>query len=144
MDRRAMILRLIVYNMPSISYHITNSVESWLGERLYKKKQGKSKGFDSCNRPSNLTQIGFKSSICHPCDLEIWWMIIRHVFYTTSSFVYHFLSISEFKLQLQSGKAQSGLNYAIFLAVWLCNLTYDLEKQQGTSFMLLLALCIIS
>ena len=26
-------------------------------------KQGKSKGFDSCDRPSNLTQIGFKSSI---------------------------------------------------------------------------------
>ena len=27
------------------------------------KKQGKSEGFDSCDRPSNLTQIGFKSSI---------------------------------------------------------------------------------
>ena len=26
-------------------------------------KQGKSEGFDSCDRPSNLTQIGFKSSI---------------------------------------------------------------------------------
>ena len=24
-------------------------------------KQGKSEGFDSCDRPSNLTQIGFKS-----------------------------------------------------------------------------------
>ena len=29
-------------------------------------KQGKSEGFDSCNRPSNLTQIGFKSSIFQP------------------------------------------------------------------------------
>ena len=38
------------------------------------KKRGKSEGFDSCDRPSNLTQIGFKSSICRPCDLEIWWM----------------------------------------------------------------------
>ena len=27
------------------------------------KEQGKSEGFDSCDRPSNLTQIGFKSSI---------------------------------------------------------------------------------
>ena len=27
------------------------------------EKQGKSEGFDSCDRPSNLTQIGFKSSI---------------------------------------------------------------------------------
>ena len=26
-------------------------------------KQGKSEGFDSCDPPSNLTQIGFKSSI---------------------------------------------------------------------------------
>ena len=31
-----------------------------------KKKQGKSEGFDSCDRPSNLTQIGFKSSIFQP------------------------------------------------------------------------------
>ena len=29
-------------------------------------KQGKSEGFDSCDRPSNLTQIGFKSSILLP------------------------------------------------------------------------------
>ena len=36
--------------------------------------------------------------------------IIRHVFYTTSNFVYHFISISEFKLELQSGNAQSGSN----------------------------------
>ena len=36
--------------------------------------------------------------------------IIRHVFYTTSSAVYHFISISELKLKLQSGKAQFGSN----------------------------------
>ena len=34
--------------------------------------------------------------------------IIRHVFYTTSSFVYYFISVSEFKLELQSGNTQSG------------------------------------
>ena len=65
---------------------------------VVQKKQGKSEGFDSCNRPSNLTQIGLKLSIFRPCDLEIWWMtrkIIRHVFHTISSFVYHFRSISE-------------------------------------------------
>ena len=37
-------------------------------------EQGKSEGFDSCDLPSNLTQIGFKSSVFRPCDLEIWWM----------------------------------------------------------------------
>ena len=29
-------------------------------------KQGKSEGFDSCDRPRNLTQTGFKSSIFQP------------------------------------------------------------------------------
>ena len=35
-------------------------------------QQGKS--FDICDRPSNLTQIGLKSSIFCPCDFEIGWM----------------------------------------------------------------------
>ena len=30
------------------------------------KKQGKSEGFDTCDRPSNLTQIGLKSYIFQP------------------------------------------------------------------------------
>ena len=55
--------------------------------------------------------------------------IIRHVFYTTSSFVYHFRSISDFKLELQSENAQSGSNSMISWALWPCNLTYDLEKK---------------
>ena len=33
-----------------------------------------------------------------------------HLFYDTSSFVYHFVAIGEFKLELQSGNAQSGSN----------------------------------
>ena len=129
---------------------------------LFSMQQGKSEGFDSCDRPSNLTQIGFKSSIFRPCDLEIWWMTpknnkarllytitpcvsfhihqwiqtgvtvrkhpiwvklddffscgtlqfdvwpwktIGHLFYSTSSFVHHFVAIGEFKHELQSGNA---------------------------------------
>ena len=34
-------------------------------------EQGKSEGFDSCDQPSKLTQIRFKSSIFSPYDLEI-------------------------------------------------------------------------
>ena len=34
--------------------------------RCFKIKQGKSEGFDSCDWPSNLTQIGLKSSIFQP------------------------------------------------------------------------------
>ena len=68
---------------------------------------------------------------------------IGHLFYTTSSFVHHFVAIGEFKLELQSGNAQFGSNSTIFRAVWPLNLTDRFEKQKGTSSMLLQALCII-
>ena len=68
---------------------------------------------------------------------------IGHLFYATSSFVHHFVAICDFKLELQSGNAQFGSNSTIFRAVWPWNLTDDLQKQKGTSTMLLQALCII-
>ena len=40
---------------------------------------------------------------------------IGHLLYATSSFVYHFVPIGEFKLELQSGNAQSGSNLTFFL-----------------------------
>ena len=47
---------------------------------------------------------------------------IGHLFYTTSSFVHHFKSMGEFKLELQSGNAQFGSKLAIFfpcdLEIW--------------------------
>ena len=71
-------------------------------------KQGKSEGFDSYDRPSNLTQIGFKSSIFQP----VWpWNLmddqktIGHLLYATLSFLHHFVAIGEYKLELQSGNA---------------------------------------
>ena len=67
-----------------------------------------------------------------------------HLFYATSSFVHHLVPIGEFKLELQSGNAQSGSNSTIFRAVRRWNLTDDLAKQKGISSMLLQALCIIS
>ena len=42
------------------------------------------------------------------------WKTIGHLFYVTSSFVHHFIAIGEFKLELQSGNAQSGSNSTIF------------------------------
>ena len=56
------------------------------------------------------------------------WKTIGHLFYATSSFVHHFVAIGEFKLELQSGNAQSRSNSTIFRAVWPWNLTDDLEK----------------
>ena len=54
---------------------------------------------------------------------------IGHLFYATSSFVHHFVAIGEFKLELESGNAQSGSNATLFRAVWPWNLTDDLQKQ---------------
>ena len=42
--------------------------------------------------------------------------IIGHLFYTTSSFVHHFKSIREFKLELQSGNAPFGSKSTIFFS----------------------------
>ena len=44
----------------------TNFRAKWPWNLTYDFEQGKSEGFDSCDRPSNLTQIGFKSSIFQP------------------------------------------------------------------------------
>ena len=54
--------------------HVSNVFLNECPGYSFFRKQGKSEGFDSCDRPSNLTQIGLKSSIFQPCDLEIWWM----------------------------------------------------------------------
>ena len=54
---------------------------------------------------------------------------IGHLYYTTSSFVHHFIPIGEFKFDLQSGNAQFGSNSTIFRAVRPWILTNDLEKQ---------------
>ena len=90
--------------------------------------------FDSCDRPSNLSQLGVKSSINH-C---MWpWNLmndlkntIRHLVDTTSSFVHHFKSIAEFKLESQSGNAQFGSKFAGFfvprdLEIWWMTLKYN-------------------
>ena len=147
--------------------------------QLILNKQGKSEGFDSCDRPSNLAQIWSKSSIFQPvwpwnlnmtwknnrapllyyiklcASLQIhrwietevtvrkrsirvkigdflscvtlkfdgWpWKTIGHLFYITPSFVHHFKSIGEFKLELLSGNAQFGSKSAIFCPVWPWNL----------------------
>ena len=62
------------------------------------------------------------------------WKTIGHLFYATSSFVQHFVAIGEFKLELQSRKAQSGSNSMIFRAVWPWNLMDDLAKTIGHLF----------
>ena len=55
---------------------------------------------------------------------------IGHFFYTKSSFAHHFKSISDFKLELQSGNSQLGSKLMIFCPMWPWNLMDDLGKQQ--------------
>ena len=83
-----------------------------------------------CDRQTDGRTDGqTENTICRAAWSQL--KIIRLVFYTTSSFVYHFRSISEFKLELQSENAQSGSNSMIFSAMWPCNLTDDLENKRA-------------
>ena len=97
-------------------------------------EQGKSEGFESCDRPivqkrSIWVKIG---DVLYRVTLKFdgWpWKTIGHLSFAVSSFVQHFIAIGEFKLELQSRNAQFGSNSTIFRAVWPWNLMYDLEKQ---------------
>ena len=46
-------------------------------DNIYELKQGKSEGFDSCDRPSNLKLDSNRQFFC-PCDREIWWMTLQN------------------------------------------------------------------
>ena len=114
---------------------------------MWYKKQDKSERFDSCQGPSNLTRIGFKTLIFSTCDLEILWMTsktIKHLFYTTSSCVHHFKDIGEFRLELQSGNAKFGSKSAIFLSCVTLKFDEWPWKTIGTSFILNKTVCIVS
>ena len=97
-------------------------------------EQGKSEGFESCDRPivqkrPIWVKIGdVLSRVTLKFD-GLPWKTIGHLSFAVWSFVQHFIAIGEFKLELQSGNAQFGSNSMIFRAVWPWNLTDDLEKQ---------------
>ena len=66
------------------------------------------------------------------------WKTIRHLFYVASSFVHHFIPISEFKLGLQSRNTQFGSKSMIFfffffvqcdLEIWQITMTGRLWKK---------------
>ena len=103
-------------------------------EKLAIQQQGKSEGFESCDRPIvRKRPIWVKiGDVLYRVTLKFdgWpWKTIGHLSFAVSSFVQHFIAIGGFKLELQSGNTQFGSNSTIFRAVWPWNLTYDLEKQ---------------
>ena len=106
----------------------------WPCNFTYDLEQGKSEGFESCDRPIvRKRPIWVKiGDVLSRVTLKFdgWpWKTTGHLSFAVSSFVQHFIAIGEFKLELLSGNAQFGSNSTIFRAVWPWNLTYDLEKQ---------------
>ena len=92
----------------------------------------------------NLGQIG---RFFVPCDFEIWWMTLEN---NRAPFLYYAKHCASFQSHrwiqtwVTVRKRSIRVKSAIFGPVWPRNLTDDLEKQQGTSSMLLQALRIIS
>ena len=80
------------------------------------KQQGKSGGFDSCNWPSNLTQIGFKSSIFDGWPKKT----IGHLFYSMSSFVHHFIHC-----WIQTGVTVRKRSIQVKISEFFCPLKFD-------------------
>ena len=68
-------------------------------------------------------------SIIKPCTLKHF-----QVTYRLHKAGYWTIAICEFKMELQSGKAQVGSKLAILCPVWPRNLTDDLEKTVGHLF----------
>ena len=94
-------------------------------------KQGKSEGFDSCDRPSNLTQIGLKSSIFQPCDLEIWLMTSKN---DRTPLLHYIKLCASSQTPLLSRKAQFGSKSVIFCPVWPWNSMEELEQGKSEGF----------
>ena len=69
------------------------------------------------------------------------WKSIGHLIYVASSFVSHFIAISEFKLESQAGNAHFRSKSSIFLAVWPWNLTDDLDKNNRAPLLFFFKLC---
>ena len=62
----------------------------------------------------------------------VWpWKTIGHLFYATSSFVHHFVAISNLKQKFQSGNAQCRSKLTKCCPVWRWILTDDLKNNRA-------------
>ena len=69
---------------------------------------------------------------------------IGHFLYTTSSFVHHFKSICEVKLELQSSHAQFGSKLVIFFVLCDLGIRWMTSKNNRAPLLYQIKLCIIS
>ena len=98
-----------------------NTVEYFLRSKYLNLQQGKSEGFESCDRPKVWKRpiwVKIGDVLSHvTLKFDGWtWKTIGHLSFAVSSFVQHFIAIGEFKLELQSGNAQFGSNSTIFFS----------------------------
>ena len=104
---------------------------------------GKSEGSDSCDRPNNLTQIGFNRQFVSPCDLEIWWMTFKNY---RAPLVYYnkFCALFQSHRWIKTGVTVWKRSIVDFLSRVTLKCDGWPWKKMGTSSMLHEALCIIS
>ena len=91
---------------------------------------------------AEISRLGRSQDVVQQLFLEIWQMTsknnrepllaaeskIGYRFHDPGSYVYHFVAICEFKLQLSSGKAEIRAKWSTFRPVWPWNLTDAFEK----------------
>ena len=77
-------------------------------------EKGKSEGFHSCDRPSNL-KLDSNRQFFRPCDREIWWMTSKNnrallLYYVKhyASFTIHWWIQTEFTVQKRSIRVEIG------------------------------------
>ena len=83
----------------------------WL---FWKKNQGKSEGFGSCDRPNNL-KLDSNRQFFRPCDSETWWMtsknnraLLLHYVKLCASFQIHWWIQTGFTVQKRSIRVEIG------------------------------------
>ena len=81
---------------------------------IFQTKQGKSEGFDSCDRPSNL-KLDSNRQFFRPHDREIWWMTLKNnrallLYYVKhcASFQIHWWIQTGFTVQKRSIRVEIG------------------------------------
>ena len=83
---------------------------------------------------SGIAQFRSKFAFSNHATLKFdgWlWKTIGYLVCATSHFVYDFITMSQLKLELQSGNAEFGSKSVIFCPVWPWNFTYDLENNEA-------------
>ena len=109
-----------LWQQQNISLNCDGKIVHEMSSSIF-KQQGKSEGFESCDRPivrKRPIWVKIGDVLYHVTLKFDGWprKTIEHFSFAVSSFVQHFIAIGEFKLELQSGNAQFGSKSTIFFS----------------------------